>query len=175
MNLRGHDRRTIVDSPPGFHSKDPNVSPDGKLVSFVAENENNRAGLFIVGIHGFHRHKIVPLSFDVERKHDWAPTGRRILFNNNANETDLPSNLMTIRPDGTHLRRLTHFTQTGPDAHKVHVGSYSPNGRWIVYRMTIGDQTKLKRIPVNGGAPHTVILERGRAPLGNGDWGAARR
>lgn len=45
MSLRGHDRRRLVASPPGLHAEDPNVSPDGELISFVAENEQNRAGL----------------------------------------------------------------------------------------------------------------------------------
>jgi len=175
MNLRGHSLRRIVDSPPGMHSKDPNVAPNGKRLSFVAETEQNRAALFIVGIHGRGLRKIVPQSYDVERKHDWAPDGRRILFNNNANEADLPSNLMTIRPDGTHLRRLTHFTGGRPNPPKAHVGSYSPDGRWIVYRRTIGDRTKWFRRPVGPGLSREVTYRRGLVPSGNGDWGAAVR
>jgi Tol biopolymer transport system component len=175
MSLRGHHRRRIVDSPFGMHSKDPNVAPNGKRVSFIAEGEQNRAALFIVGIHGHGLRKIVPQSFDVERKHDWAPNGRRILFNNNANEADLPSNLMTIRPDGTHLRRLTHFTGGRPNPPKAHVGSYSPDGRWIVYRRTIGDRTKWFRRPVGPGLSREVTYRRGLVPSGNGDWGAAVR
>lgn len=172
MGLRGRDRRVITNSPPGFHSIDPNVSPNGKLLSFVAENEQNRAGLFVVGMDGRGRRNIVPISYDVERKHDWSPNGQRLLFNDNANEANLPSNLMTVRPDGTGLRHLTHYTQGGDSARKAHVGSYSPDGRWIVYRLTVGSQTRLVRRPVGGGTAQTILKE---GPLfsGNGDWGAA--
>src|SRR4029079_19671796 len=65
MNLHGRSLRRIVDSPPGWHSKDPNVAPNGKRLSFVAETEQNRAALFIVGIHGRGLRKLVPQSFDV--------------------------------------------------------------------------------------------------------------
>jgi Tol biopolymer transport system component len=174
MNLRGHDLRQVVDTPPGMHAKDPNVSPNGRLVSFVAENAQNKAGLFVVGIHGRGLRKIVPLSYDIERKHDWAPDGRTLLFDDNANESDLPSNLMTIRPDGTHLTHITHY-RNAKFPRKAHVGSYSPDGAWIVYRMTIGDTTKLLRRPVAGGAPAEITLRSDVAWAGNGDWGATTR
>ena len=40
-------------------------------------------------------------------KHDWSPDGERIVFTDNANDTSRPSNIATIRPDGTGLRYLT--------------------------------------------------------------------
>jgi Tol biopolymer transport system component len=39
---------------------------------------------------------------------------------------------MTIRPDGTQLRSVTNYE--GGDV-KAFVGSYSPNGQWIVFRL----------------------------------------
>jgi Tol biopolymer transport system component len=172
MDLHGRRRRVITDSPPGFHSVDPNISPDGRLLSFVAENEQNRAGLFVVGMDGHRRHNVVPTSYDVERKHDWSPDGQRLLFDDNANEATLPSNLMTVRPDGSDLRHITTFNHQGDNARKAHVGSYSPDGRWIVYRLTVDDQPQLLQRPVGGGAPQVITLDQGPTFNGNGDWGA---
>jgi Tol biopolymer transport system component len=65
--------------------------------------------------------------------HDWAPDGRQIVITTNA---DYPShkspNVATIRPDGSHLRMLTHYKGGEKGAF---AGSYSPNGRWIVFRI----------------------------------------
>jgi Tol biopolymer transport system component len=174
MNRRGHDLRKIVNAPAGMHAKDPNVSPNGNLLSFIAEGgPNNHAGIFVVRIDGSGLHRIVPLSVDVERKHDWAPDGRTILFNSNANEPDLPSNLMTIRPDGTHLRHITHYTGQSKFPRKAHEGSFSPDGKWIVYRLTIGNTTKLLRRPLNGGAAQQIEFHGAVQWSGNGDWGAS--
>ena len=89
--------------------------------------------LFTVDIHGGNLFQVTPFTFDVALKADWAPNGRRLLFTDNA---DLPppnsANIATIRPDGTGLRLLTHFQ--GGDV-KAFAGSYSPDGRWIVFRI----------------------------------------
>lgn len=118
--------------------------------------------------------KIVPLSFDLERKHGWAPDGRTLLIDDNANEADQPSNLMTVRPDGTHLRRLRHFKGGVRSPWKAHVGSSSPDGRWIVYRLTRGDREVWLRRPVAGGTPRIIRFRTGAAAAGNGDWGSGR-
>src|SRR5262249_58966789 len=43
-------------------------------------------------------------------------------------------NLYTVRPDGTDLRELTHLSP----ADGVQLGSYSPDGRSIVFTTTAG-------------------------------------
>src|SRR3954447_16938055 len=43
----------------------------------------------------------------------------------------------TVRPDGSHLRMLTHY-KGGEKA--ALAGSYSPNGRWIVFRFSNPDR-----------------------------------
>jgi Tol biopolymer transport system component len=169
MNLRGGDRHMITPSPPGLHSKDPNVSPDGTMLSFVAETERNRAALFTVDMDGSHLRKLVPFSFDVGRKQDWSPNGQCILFTDNANESNMPSNIATIRPDGTGLTYLTHF-QTSDT--KAFAGSYSPDGQWIVFKLvnTGLEEADLYRIHRIGGPLH-LILHGGFDPTGS-DWGA---
>ena len=113
---------------------DPNVSPDGKTLTFVDFNGLDFGqALFTTGIDGSDLFQVTPFTFDVAIKQDWAPNGRRLLFTDNA---DFPppnsANIATIRPDGTDLLLLTHFQ--GGDV-KAFAGSYSPDGRWIVFRL----------------------------------------
>jgi len=45
------------------------------------------------------------------------------------------ANLATIHPDGTHLTELTHFTGRRQNAY---AGSFSPDGKQIVFRLEQG-------------------------------------
>src|SRR3954447_11772147 len=45
MDLHGRHRHLITPSPAGQHSKDPNVSPDGRTLGFIAEGEGNLAAI----------------------------------------------------------------------------------------------------------------------------------
>jgi Tol biopolymer transport system component len=54
---------------------------------------------------------------------------------------------VTIRPDGTHFRQITHYQ--GGDV-KATVGSYSPDGRWIVFRLTDHDTFGLYKVHPDG-------------------------
>ncbi len=133
MRLDGSHRQFITIGT-GSGVTDPNVSPDGTTLSFV-DFDGSAFGqaLFTTGIDGSNLFQVTPFTFDVAIKQDWAPNGRRLLFTDNA---DFPppnsANIATIRPDGTDLRLLTQFQ--GGDV-KAFAGSYSPDGRWIVFRL----------------------------------------
>ena len=105
-----------------FQATDPNASPDGTRMTFLAFGDQDlRQGLIRTGIRGRHPKLILPYSFDVATKHDWAPDGRRIVFTKNA-DTEASANIGTVRPNGTGLRWLTHYTD--PDV-RAFVGGYS--------------------------------------------------
>ena len=72
--------------------------------------------------------------FGVAGKQDWAPDGRHLVFTKNGigHPPGISANIVTIRSDGTDLRFLTRYE--GGDVEAV-VGSYSPDGRWIVFRL----------------------------------------
>lgn len=132
MKLDGSDRRPITSGSGG--GTDPNVSPDGHALSFVAFNGLDFGSALVVsGIDGSRPLQLTPFSSNVGDKQDWAPDGQRLAFIRNA---DLPNgssaNIATIRPDGTDLRLLTSF-QGGEVS--AFVGTYSPDGRWIVFRL----------------------------------------
>ena len=81
----------------------------------------------------------------------------------------LSPNVATIGPDGSDLQMLTDYTggEVGAFA-----GSYSPDGRWIVFRvedLSDGSFRLFKMRP--DGSDRTLIARLPFAPRGN-DWGS---
>jgi Tol biopolymer transport system component len=176
-----HARRLTTNPFPGQGGDgDPNVSPDGRTVSFVRISVfDDQQALYSVRLDGTHLRRLLPYAADVAIKHDWAPDGRHIVVSVNANEGSRPhasANVAVLRPDGSDLRRLTHFK--GRDVNAL-VGGYSPDGRWIVYRVETGDGDgtlpggayALMKISPNGGQPVLVAAVAGRPR--SSDWGPA--
>ena len=134
MGDDGTGRRRLTTNPFGQGDTDPNISPDGTTVSFVRfQVPGERQALYAVNRNGTHERQLTSYALQVGIKHDWAPDGRHIAFIINADYPDNRSpNVATVQPDGSHLRMVTHFTggQRG-----AFVGSYSPDGRWIVMRV----------------------------------------
>ena len=79
------------------------------------------------------------------------------MTSDNADDLDHPTNLSTIRPDGTGLRYLTDLRT--PDQ-RAFAGGYAPNGKWIAYRLEQGDQNALmiERTERPGSAPGPALL-----------------
>jgi Tol biopolymer transport system component len=145
MDTNGNDRQRI-----GPCCADPTVSPDGKKLSFVGFNgDPTGAALFTSSVDGTNVFQVTPFSFDVAVKQDWAPDGRRLVFSI-AGDVPIPgvsTNIVTIRPDGTHLHFVTDYE--GGDVN-ANVGSYSPDGRWIIFRLTDHDRFGLYKIHPDG-------------------------
>ena len=135
---------------------DPNFSPDGKRITFVRikEDENQQA-LFAINRDGSGLRRLTPYSWDVAIKHDWAPDGKLIVLTTNADSIHPgePANLVTIHPDGTGKKILTHFTSPKSGAF---AGSFSPDGKQIAFRLETGGQTNLAFISRNGGNIQTA-------------------
>jgi Tol biopolymer transport system component len=164
MNVDGSDRRPVTSA----GAPDPNVSPDGEKVSFMGGTSEETSAIFTTALDGGDLFQVTSPS-GVAFKHDWAPDGGRIVFTDNANDTSRPSNIATIRPDGTGLRYLTDNVR--PDQ-RAYVGSYSPDGRWIVFRGEDGGTNALYRMRPDGGALHTILPASDFRPRFI-DWGAA--
>jgi Tol biopolymer transport system component len=179
MNRHGRDRRTILPRAPFDQVHAPRVSPGGHRVVFLAEKaitvdgvEGNRKALYMVRTNGTHLRQVVPYRLDVcACGADWAPNGNGIVSSSQAGPTPVPgkpSNLFTVRPDGTHLRYLTH---SHDPAVLIYVGSYSPNGRWIAYkRVTAGEKYRLMKIHPSGRDP--TLIATLEANFTGRDWGA---
>jgi Tol biopolymer transport system component len=169
MNLTGANRVEISNGT-GHGVTDPNVSPDGSTVSFIAGNGKDLGqALMTSAIDGTNVQRIVPFRLDVAVKHDWAPDGQHIVFTDNADRFTKPANIATVAPDGGDLMYLTHFRKP---THRAYVGGYSPNGRWIVFRIEIGDRSGLFRMHPDGSAVKTIIPMSAFRPRFT-DWGTA--
>ncbi|MGY1782907.1 TolB family protein [Geodermatophilus sp. SYSU D01036] len=169
MDLHGDERRRIGTGP--TQAATPEVSPDGRTVTFLSDVEEGLGALFAIGIGGGTARQVTPTLYGIAYKHDWAPDGSRIVTSDNADDPDHPVNVVTIRPDGTGLRYLTHLQS--PDQ-RAYAGGYSPDGRWIVYRLEHGDQNALVVVRADGHGAHTILPFSSFRPRFM-DWGPAVR
>ncbi|HEX6516284.1 MAG TPA: hypothetical protein VF049_11980 [Nocardioidaceae bacterium] len=154
----------------------PQLSPDGRLIVFERVNSPLRKprlgrALFVMRADGTHRRRITPWRLNAGDNPDWAPDGSRILFRSQVDVNDERSQYYTVRPDGTHLKQITHFPFT---KRRLFSASYSPDGRRIVFakadRKGRGDVWIMK---ADGSRPHPVLTAR---PWDSGaDWGAAAK
>jgi Tol biopolymer transport system component len=165
MDLKGNDRHRI-----GTCCFDPNVSPSGKRLSFVASNgQPTGFALLISKVNGSNLFQVTPFEFDVAVKQDWSPDGKHLVFTMHGAEPDgLSPNIATIRPDGTHLRLLTHYQ--GQDL-AAFAGSYSPDGRWIVFRLEDHGLFGLIKMHPDGTHVRTILPLSSFRPSFI-DWGA---
>lgn len=134
MNLSGGDRRPITPLE-GFGPTDPNVSPDGRWVTYARSKQDQKlVALYAVRPDGSRLHQLTPYSWGAAYKHDWSPDGKLIVLTRNAHHARPAesANLVTIRPDGSGATQLTHFKGGTTNAF---AGSFSPNGKQIVFRL----------------------------------------
>jgi Tol biopolymer transport system component len=148
---------------------DPNFSPDGKWISFVRiKKEHEQQALFAVRPNGTGLHRITPYSWEVAIKHDWSPDGKLIVLTTNADfvRPNQSANLVTIRSDGSGMKNLTGFTGGTKNAY---AGSFSPDGKQIVFRLEDGDTYSLAVVDVDG--ENLTQLTTGKAKPRFIDWG----
>jgi Tol biopolymer transport system component len=169
MNLNGDGRRRIGTGPGGAAT--PEVSPDGQTVTFLSYTPDDLTALFAMSIGGGAAGQVTPTLYGITFKHDWAPDGSRLVMSDNADNPDRPVNVVTIRPDGTGLRYLTDL-QT-PDQ-RAFAGGYSPDGKWITYRLEHGDQSALMITRTDGQGAHKVLPFSAFRPRFI-DWGPAAK
>lgn len=132
------------------HYADPNFSPDGKWITFVRINRNEVAqALFRVRPDGTGLEQLTPYSWDVAIKHDWSPDGKWIVITTNADgaRPNKGANLVLIRPDGTGATPLTRFKSPAQNAF---AGSFSPDGKQIVFRFEKNNRYALATIGRDG-------------------------
>lgn len=87
----------------------------------------------------------------------FSPDGKRIAFARNG------VGVLTMSPDGTGIRRLTHGTRDSYPA-------WSPDGKRIVFVRPVGPQWRVYVMPATGGAQHQL---RKAPPAGRPSWTTA--
>lgn len=170
MKADGTSKRRITRSPFGCCDTDPNFSPDGRTITFVRIKEpEKQQALFAVGRDGTGLRQLTPYSWEVAIKHDWSPDGKRILLTTNADfvRPTQAANLVVIRPDGSDARQLTHFKGVEQNAY---AGSFSPDGKHVVFRLEQGLEYALATIDLDGKNMRRLTKPGIGKPRGI-DWG----
>jgi TolB protein len=148
MDLNGNDRRSVTDCQ-GTGLTDPEVSPDGTMLSFTCFSSTGDSGLFDANIDGSGLRQLTPFSAEVGNKSDWSPDSQRIMFISTPGE-GTPSaevNTFTIARDGSDLKAVTNYP---PGGTRAFGNSYSPDGQWISLRIEQDDLYALFKIRPDG-------------------------
>ena len=160
MEPDGSDKQFVT----GAGAVDPNVSPDGRKLSF----KGAEGALFVQNMDGSGLVQVSP-TVSVAYKSDWAPDAQRLIFGDNSEPAPgEPVNIWTVRPDGTDLRDLTNYA--GPT--RAWVGGYSPDGQWIVFRLEQDGLFTLYRMRPDGSDLHAILQSSTFVPRSI-DWGPA--
>ena len=114
----------------------------------------------------------MPFSLDVGAgRHDWAPDGGHILFAQYADRPDGKTpNLASVRPDGSDLLQLTHVKRDVGGDVSAGAASYSPDARWIFFRVAQPDERSTLWKMHADGTHQTRVTKVGFYPVGM-DWG----
>jgi Tol biopolymer transport system component len=168
----GAELHRLTRAPAGFGDTAPSVSPDGRTVAFVRTADAGGKALFRMRRDGRQLRRLTPFSFDMGVKLDWAPDGSRIAVTRDANfvKPNTAANIVTLRPDGTGLRDVTHLT--GRDV-GAFVGSYSPDGHWLVFRFEDHGAFSMRKIHPDGTGERTILDFPTRCR--GSDWGSRPR
>jgi Tol biopolymer transport system component len=172
MDADGSGRREL-DLPWKRGVDDPNSSPDGRWITFVRIKElEKRQAIFRVHPDGSGLKRLTPFRWEVAIKHDWSPDGKLIVLTTNADfvRPDASANMVTIRPSGKLVTRVTRFK--GGDENAF-AGSFSPSGKRIVFRHEDGEKAGLASVDLKG-RHLRQITPLGPQPPRFIDWGTHR-
>ena len=133
----GTERTVVENSFEAGQNHFPRWSPDGRRLVFWRGRERPggyQTAVFVVKVDGTGLRQLTPWRM-LAGDPDWSPDGSRILL------TTRPlldfdagqSELYTMRPNGTGLRRLTNYGPNGPRATQPR---WTPDGKAIVYTRT---------------------------------------
>jgi Tol biopolymer transport system component len=134
MRIDGSGKRLLTRFPE--NAKRGVLSPDGRRLAFdgAAPGQQPMSN-FDVQVMNIDGTKRVRLTSEPEKDIDaqWSPDGKLLSYTRQADDTGRKTTIWTMRPDGTHKRRLA----------AGQLARWSPDGRRIVFGRWIGDHASL--------------------------------
>jgi TolB protein len=117
-----------------------NWSPDGKWLAFTRVLPSGENADFKVRADGTGMKRLTSWAMDANNA-KWSPDGSKILFNSYADpKPGKDANIYTMRPDGSGIVQLTHYTGGKLQAY---VGGWSPDGTHVVFHLRGPSETAL--------------------------------
>jgi len=171
MNPDGSDR---VEIGVGFGlAVAPRVSPDGMSVSAsgwnLKEGDEHREGFFTMGIDGSNPRWVSP-NWANFPEHDWSPDGKWIVASDRLAHELTAANIALLGADGSSVSEPTYLTAYKRDDQRALTPTFSPDGKWIIFRLRERDLFALYLMRSDGSDPERLTMPSAAAPL-EIDWG----
>ncbi len=139
----------------------PTASPGGNEVAFLSDS-GGHANLWVIdtstgGLRQITHERDPKVAVGVPM---WSPDGHAVAFVSSRGNQGLTFGVWLVDSDGSNLRNLAN---PGLGV------AWSPDGRWLYYSTWSGtgaNDVALKKVPVGGGPPVTVRIERLRTVIG---------
>ena len=160
----------------------PAWSPNGKQIVFQRLNTlaspRNLGAIYVMNANGSAPRKLTALAMDAGSPY-WSPDSKTIVFNSyqDGSPTGKDANIYTIRPDGTGLKQLTHYSGGHLQALAK---DFSPDGTKIVFHLRGPNESgpgfnQLFTMNADGNAIHqlTHLSPRSNPGGGSASWGTA--
>jgi TolB protein len=150
-----------------WYNRAPVWSPDGRKIAFDSDREGFLSAVWVVSAAGGTPTRLTDPDLEAFWP-SWSPDGSRILFSSNYARAH--SDVYSMRPDGSGVRRLTHLPE---DVGGAWQASYSPDGRQIVLISDIEQPTPFDFYDIftmradGSGLTRVVSTQPGYTP----DWG----
>ncbi len=117
----------------------PNVSPDGKQITYTSESAGN-IDIWIMNADGSNPRPLTVES-SLELDSQWSPDGKRIAYTSNR---DKSFQIWVMDPDGSHQRAVTKGSLNA-------YATWSSDSKWIAYMSWRDGKPTLWKVPAEGG------------------------
>jgi Tol biopolymer transport system component len=126
-----HERQVTDDADGGGGKANPGFSPSGRRIVYTTASWYGEGSIFKVSPDGMKKRRIVGHLDASPTSPVFSPGGRRIAFDGAPNDARRDG-IWKIKPDGSHLRRLTDPNQHGR-YYDDYLLDWSPNGEHILF------------------------------------------
>lgn len=179
MDADGSNQRVLTEHAHADHS--PQWSPDGSLISFISERDDENANNPDIGAY-FSEIYVMDAAGENERRvtdhtthkegYEWSPDGTRFAYvgrcDNDVCE-DIETDVYAVNLDGTGQRNLTRDARFESTRDEV---EWSPNGAWVAYVWTYkgGRRSEIMIVKADGSRTIKQVTDAPRRAEIDIDW-----